>query len=119
MENNDLTTTIEYKGKKLELVFNLNVMKTIQKRFGSFDEWISLTDGSKNGEVDIEALIFGMMEMINEGIEIKNEDEGTDEPLLSEKKIGRIITEYGLTEATKALRTAVVESTKDDSPKNE
>ena len=60
-----------------------------------------------------------MMEMLNEGIEIKNEDEGTDEPLLTEKKVGRIITEYGLTEATAIMRTAVVESTKDDSSKNE
>ena len=114
MEN---TATINYKGKKIKLVFNLNVMQVIQEEYKTIDAWGKLTDGS-SGEVDIKALIFGLTQMINEGIEIDNDENGTDEPLLTEKKVGRIITDVGLANATKALNETVINSTKDDSGKN-
>lgn len=114
MEN---TATINYKGKEIKLVFNLNVMQIIQEEYKTIDAWGKLTDGS-SGEVDIKALIFGLTQMINEGIEIDNDENGTDEPLLTEKKVGRIITDVGLANATKALNQTVINSTKDDSGKN-
>lgn len=114
MEN---TVTINYKGKEIKLVFNLNVMQVIQEEYKTIDAWGKLTDGS-SGEVDIKALIFGLTQMINEGIEIDNDENGTDEPLLTEKKVGRIITDVGLANATKALNETVINSTKDDSGKN-
>jgi hypothetical protein len=114
MEN---TATINYKGKEIKLVFNLNVMQVIQEEYKTIDAWGKLTDGS-SGEVDIKALIFGLTQMINEGIEIDNDENGTDEPLLTEKKVGRIITDVGLANATKALNETVINSTKDDSGKN-
>ncbi|WP_407461637.1 hypothetical protein [Methanobrevibacter sp.] len=114
MEN---TATINYKGKEIKLVFNLNVMQVIQEEYKTIDAWGKLTDGS-SGEVDIKALIFGLTQMINEGIEIDNDENGTDEPLLTEKKVGRIITDVGLANATKALNQTVINSTKDDSGKN-
>lgn len=114
MEN---TATINYKGKEIKLVFNLNVMQVIQEEYKTIDAWGKLTDGT-SGEVDIKALIFGLTQMINEGIEIDNDENGTDEPLLTEKKVGRIITDVGLANATKALNETVINSTKDDSGKN-
>jgi hypothetical protein len=114
MEN---TATINYKGKEIKLVFNLNVMQVIQEEYKTIDAWGKLTDGT-SGEVDIKALIFGLTQMINEGIEIDNDENGTDEPLLTEKKVGRIITDVGLANATKALNQTVINSTKDDSGKN-
>ena len=114
MEN---TATINYKGKDIKLVFNLNVMQVIQEEYKTIDAWGKLTDGT-SGEVDIKALIFGLTQMINEGIEIDNDENGTDEPLLTEKKVGRIITDVGLANATKALNQTVINSTKDDSGKN-
>ena len=114
MEN---TSKIEFKGKEIKLVFNLNVMQVIQEEYKTIDAWGKLTDGT-SGEVDIKALIFGLTQMINEGIEIDNDENGTDEPLLTEKKVGRIITDVGLANATKALNQTVINSTKDDSGKN-
>lgn len=114
MEN---TATINYKGKEIKLVFNLNVMQVIQEEYKTIDAWGKLTDGT-SGEVDIKALIFGLTQMINEGIEIDNDENGTDEPLLTEKKVGRIITDVGLANATKALNETVINATKDDSGKN-
>lgn len=102
---------IQLRDKIYPMVFNLNVMERIQEEYGSLEKWGNLTDG-KNGEPNAKAVIFGFMEMINEGIDIRNEEEGTSEKLLTRKQAGRIITEYGLLEATKKLNATVIESTK-------
>lgn len=109
--------TITYKNKEYTVVFNLNVMQAIQEKYETIDKWAKLTDGA-SGEVDIKALIFGLKEMINEGIEIDNEDNGTDIPLMTEKQIGRMVSEMGLEGTTKALNDTVIDATKDDSGKN-
>lgn len=113
------TSSFEYKGKEIKLVFNLNVMQEIQENYGTLDRWVELTTG-ENGteEVDIKALKFGLTTMINEAIDIDNDDNGTNEPFYTEKQVGRIITEVGLSEATKALHNTVIDSTKDDTEKN-
>lgn len=114
MEN---TTKFEYKGKEIKLVFNLNVMQSIQEEYKTVDAWGKLTDG-ESGEVDIKALIFGLTAMINEAIDIDNDENGTNEPFFSPKQVGRIITDVGLAKATKALNQTVIDATKDDSGKN-
>ena len=114
MEN---TGKFEYKGKEIKLVFNLNVMQSIQEEYKTVDAWGKLTDG-ESGEVDIKALIFGLTAMINEAIDIDNDENGTNEPFFSPKQVGRIITDVGLANATKALNQTVIDATKDDSGKN-
>ena len=110
-----VTSTIEYKGKKFKLVFNLNVMEALQDKYGSLDKWGELTDGSQ-GEPDIKALKFGFTEMLNEGIEIDNEDNDTNEPLLTSKQVGRIITEAGLDNVQKKMNEVVIASAGDTNP---
>lgn len=124
MKENELKSfnnEIKYKEKIYHLVFNLNVMQEIQEEYGTMENWGSLTDGSK-GEVNIKALIFGFMKMLNEGIEIENEENGENAikyPLFTEKQVGRMITEIGLENMAKKLSETVIESTKsDDTPKN-
>lgn len=109
----DVFNEIEYKGNVYPLYFNLNVMEEIQNEYGTFDNWTDLVSGKdKTKEVDIKALKFGFKSMINEGIEIKNEDEGTDIKPFTDKQIGRLITEIGLMTANQKLIDTVVESTK-------
>ena len=55
---------------------------------------------------------FGITCMINEGIEIDNDEKGTDTPLLTEKQVGRIISELGIEEVAEQMQSAVVDSTK-------
>ena len=50
--------------------------------------------------------------MLNEGIDIANEENGTDEPHLTHKQVGRIITEVGLQNAAKVMNDTVIESTR-------
>lgn len=109
MKNNE----IEYKGQKYQLVFNLNVMEEIQEEYGTIEKWGELTDGSK-GEPNAKAIIFGLTAMINEGIDISNEDNGTEIKPLTLRKVGRLLTEVGLTEATLKLNNTVIESTKSE-----
>ena len=82
----EVSSKLTYKDKEYKLVFNLNVMEKIQDEYKTLDAWGALTDGSE-GEVNIKALVFGVTEMINEGIDIDNEDNNTSEPFVSHKKV--------------------------------
>ncbi len=113
----DYKFEFEVDEKKYSLVFNLNVMETIQAKYGSVQKWGKLTD-NKNGEPNAKALIFGFTEMINEAIEMENDEKGTEKPLLTLKQVGRIITKAGIQESAKKLNKAITESVKDEHPKN-
>jgi hypothetical protein len=110
----EVSSKITYKDKEYKLVFNLNVMERIQDEYKTIDAWGALTDG-KAGEVNIKALVFGITEMINEAIDIENDENGTNEPFVTHKKVGRMLTELGIEKVTKNMNDLVVESTKDDS----
>lgn len=109
----DYKFDFEVEGKTYQLIFNLNVMQDIQEEYGTLEKWGDLTDG-KSGEVNVKALIFGLTHMINEAIEIKNDEEGLNEPLLTEKQVGRLITKAGIEKSAKRLNEAIIEGTKSD-----
>lgn len=109
----DINGKIQLNDKEYPLVFNLNVMESIQDEYGSLDKWGNLTDGTE-GEPNAKAVIYGFTEMINEGIDIQNEEQGTNEPFLTKKQVGRLITQYGLIEATQTLNQTIIESTESD-----
>ena len=116
MKENEINTTfneIEYKGNKYKIVFNLNVMEVIQEEYGTINKWGELTDGAQ-GEINVKALKFGMCAMLNEGIEIQNEDEGTNLKPFTLKQVGRMLTEIGLNEMANKVSQTVIESTKSD-----
>ena len=109
----DVNGTLQYRDKEYRIVFNLNVMEEIQQEYGSIEKWGQLTDGSM-GEPDAKAVKFGFMSMLNEGIDMNNDELGTDEKPLTMKQVGRMITEIGLLEATATLNNTVIESTKSE-----
>lgn len=113
----DVSTTVEYKGKKYKLVFNINVMETIQDKYGSLEKWGKLCEPRKteDGEMiesNFKALKFGICEMLNEGVDIDNEENGTNDPPLTLKQIGRMITEFGTAETFETLNTTILKCTK-------
>lgn len=109
----EVSKTINYKGKDYKLVFNLNVMEVIQEEYKTINAWGELTDG-KSGEVDVKALKFGFAAMLNEGIDIDNDDNGTNEPFLTLKQVGRMLSEIGFDQVTEDMNEVVVESVKSD-----
>lgn len=111
----EVSREIEYNGVTYSLVFNLNVMQVIQGEYETLGKWGDLTDGkARDGEPDIKALIFGVTEMLNEGIDIKNEKNGTQEPYFTHKQVGRILTDIGVRELTETVNDVVIESAGND-----
>lgn len=100
------------------LVFNLNVMEKIQDKYDTIENWGNLTDG-KEHEINIKALKFGITEMINEGIDIENDNQEIKREFLTNKQVGRIITELGIEKIANDVQDTVIESTKiEDNSKN-
>ena len=108
---------IETEKRNYPIVFNLNVMEEIQDQYGTLDRWGELTQG--DGEPRVKDLKNGILAMINEGIEIENEENGTNNPLLTAKQIGRIMTEVGIATIVDKIREITVASTHNGDPKNE
>lgn len=109
----DYKFDLEVEDKIYHLIFNLNVMQEIQEEYGTLEKWGELTDG-KSGEVNVKALIFGLTSMINEAIEINNDEKGLNDPLLTKKQVGRIITKAGIEKSAEKLNKAIVEGIKSD-----
>lgn len=108
----EISKTLEYKGKEYKIVFNLNVMEVIQDKYGTLENWGKLTDGAENdGEPNAKAVIFGITAMLNEGIDIENEENGTEEKMLTNKQVGRMITEIGLKSSAQLMNGVVIDST--------
>ena len=107
-----METKLEYKGKEYSLVFNLNVMEQIQEAYGSIEAWSKLTDAED--EPNIKAVIDGLTMMINEGIEIYNEDHEEALKSLTNKQVGRMISDIGLAGVTGLINQTVIDSTKTD-----
>ena len=106
---------IEYKGQKYNLVFDMNVIETLQNKYGSFNIWSDLVQPTKKGvECNIEALKYGFCEALNEGIDIANEDREDKLQPLTLKQVGRIITDIGLRNVNEKIQEAVIESAKSE-----
>ena len=110
---------IETEKKKIPLVFNLNVMEEIQEKYGTLGKWGEITTG--DGEPKVKDLKAGIMAMMNEAIDIENEENSTDEKPLSEKQVGRIMTEVGIKAIVEKIQEITIASTKsgDNEGKNE
>lgn len=106
----DTICFIETEDKKYPLVFNLNVMEDIQEKYGSMDKWGSAVQG--DGEPNIKTLKAGLMAMINEGIDILNEKSEEKMPFVTEKQVGRIVSEVGINKICDAIKDVTVKSTK-------
>ncbi len=105
---------------KYPIIFTLNVMEKIQEEYGSLNAWkqkIFIDD--ENKEPEIKDILFGLTEMVNEGIEILNEENSSSLPYVTKKKVGRIITQIGLDGSIKKLGESIINANKTDTPKNE
>lgn len=91
------------------------ITRTVKKADGTTEKQVVY----ETKEINLKALIFGIKLMINEGIDIDNETRDVKEPFLTDKQVGRIVTEMGISNATSDLNQAVINSTKSDAPKNE
>lgn len=104
----DKINYLETRTEKYPLVFTLNVMESIQEKYGTIEAWSELIQ--HEGEPDIKALKFFMTEAINEGIEIESEKTGEKRKLITPKQAGRILTEIGLSGTANKIMKTISES---------
>ncbi len=109
----DFDGKIQLEGREYPIAFDLNVLETIQEKYGSMQAWSEMIE-PEDGEANVSALLFGFTEMINEGIDIENDKHNTQIPFLTKKQVGRILTEFGMANAAQKLKSVVVESTKSE-----
>ena len=119
MNNN--RTYIKTSNRDYPIVFNINVMEEIQEAYGSIGTWGAIVENAEDGEPKIKDLKIGLAMMINEAIDIENERTGKNEPLVTTKQVGRIISEIGFEAITGIIKNLTVESTQtgDNEGKNE
>lgn len=104
---------ITYKGHDYNLAFNFNVMEEIQDEYGTIDHWTEITEGGKGKkktEPNAKAVIFGFMCMLNEGIDIENDENGTDIKPLTHKQVGRMMTAVGMNEISSKMQNTIINS---------
>lgn len=114
----DIKQEFIYNKEKYSLVFNLNVMEDLQKKYGSIEEWLKKVSSKHWQDIDMGALKYALTLMINEGIDIENEKLSSidKKPFFSERQVGRMITNELISQFNKTIE----ESTKiDNLPKNE
>lgn len=112
----DKTNYLETNEEKFPMVFSLNVMESIQDKYGTIEKWAGLIQ--RDGEPDIKALKFFMTEAINEGIEIENEKSGEKRKSVTQKQVGRILTEIGLSGTANKIMKTISESIETNDEKN-
>lgn len=81
----DKINYLETETEKFLLVFTLNVMESIQEKYGTIEAWSNLIQ--RAGEPDIKALKFFIIEAINEGLEIEAEKTGKKVTPITTKKL--------------------------------
>ena len=114
----DKINYLETETEKFPLVFTLNVMESIQEKYGTIEAWSNLIQ--RDGEPDIKALKFFITEAINEGLEIEAEKTGKKMTPITAKKAGRILTEIGLSSTAGKIMQAISDSIEvDEKVKNE
>lgn len=113
---------LDEETKKFPIIFTLNVMETIQNEYGSMDAWKEhIFTKDKDVEPIVKDLLFGLTEMVNEGIEIFNEENPDVEKLqlVNTKQVGRIVTKIGLEKSISKLGESIIDANKSDKSKNE
>ncbi len=110
----DTINHIKCEDIEYPLCFNLNVIEKIQNKYGSYEKWGEMTDGKSGSEVNIGAFKFGVLEMINEGIDIENENSKNQRNFITDKQVGRIMTKVGMEHLLQKAQETVIESTKND-----
>lgn len=118
---NNKLTYIETSKRNYPIVFNINVMEEIQEAYGSLSAWGSIVENAGGGEPRVKDLKIGLMMMINEGIDIENEEKGENNPMVTAKQVGRLISNVGFDEITGKIRNLTIASTNtgDNEGKNE
>jgi hypothetical protein len=120
----DKLNYIEANGKKYPFMCSINVLEVFQEEYGSIKNW-SQELITKEREGNIKELKHALKVMINEGIDIQNECSDEKMELVTEKQVGRILTDAALSHksafalVTKAMKESTSESKNNQTTRNQ
>ena len=80
------------------LAFNLNILESIQETYGTIDEWQELITGG-DGMPNIKCLKWSFVQFINEAIDIENDTLDKKRAFVTEKQVGRMLSQIGFDKA--------------------
>ena len=112
--------TVKENGIEVEypVAFDINVLEELQDKYGSVDEVKNILEPSDGKEVKLKDLKFVFLIMINEGIDIENEEKNTDRKFITDKKVGRLLTEAGIKNMSNQLKDVIITSNNSNEEKN-
>ena len=109
---------IETKEDKYPVIFSFNVLEEIQNKYDSFDNWSHIIEGEQfidgkwqKKEPKISDVKYFIKIAINEGIDLENEKTNSDRKFLTDKQVGRLISEVGVQTISKIIREVIQTST--------
>lgn len=109
---------IESGSEKYPVIFSFNVLEEIQDKYDSFDNWSHVIEGEEyinNGwekkEPKIKDIKYFIKIAINEGIDLENEKTNGNRKFLTDKQVGRLISEVGVQKISKIIREVIQTST--------
>lgn len=113
----DKLEKIDIKGKVYPFAFNLNVMETIQDKYGTLNNWAdALSPKDENIEPKFKDIIWSFTQFINEGIDIVNDENKEHNEPLTHKQVGRLISGMDLGELGKMLKSTATKSINTNDP---
>ena len=105
-------------GDKYPVIFSFNVLEEIQNRYDSFDNWSHVIEGEElvndkweKKEPKIKDIKYFIKVAINEGIDLENEKNNTKKPFLTDKQVGRLISEVGVAKISRIIKEVIQTST--------
>lgn len=107
-------TYLDGENKRIPLMLDMNVMAWAQEQYGSIDAWQSMMIPADGGEPNLRVILVSLREMINEAVDYLNDINNTNDPLYSEKAVGRLLTEVGLEKAVEGITEATVSAVNTD-----
>ncbi len=108
-----VTKTAEY-----PVVFSFNVLEEIQDKYDTFEDWSHIIEGDKfidgswqKKEPRISDIKYFIKLAINEGIDLENEMNNSSRPFLTDKQVGRLISEVGVATISQIIKDVIKVST--------
>lgn len=109
---------IETGDDKYPVIFSFNVLEEIQNKYESFDKWSHIIEGGEfidgkweKKEPKIRDIKYFIRLAINEGIDLENEKNNDNRKLLTDKQVGRLISEVGVQKVSQIIREVIQTST--------
>lgn len=96
-------------GKEYPIAFTLNVMESVQEKYGSMGAWGDVLSPD-HGEAQIKDIIWTFREFLNEGIDIENEESEQKRDPLTHKQVGRLVSNFDMGQLGEIIRNLTVES---------